>query len=124
MLRPKFKNRANKSKTKEDIKKYKKQRNKVTKLNKKLEKVFFRENEPRGNNVKNFWECCKPYFTNKNIGSKENIILIENDIIQSWRYNKRRRNNRKNYFIQRAIHSFAKVLSAYKKLISIIWHNF
>ena len=54
MLRSKFKNRANKSKTKEDIKKYKKQRNKVTKLNKKLKKVFFRENEPRGNNVKNF----------------------------------------------------------------------
>ena len=31
------------------------------------------------NNVKDFWNYCKPYFTSKGICNDDRIILVEND---------------------------------------------
>ena len=63
---------------KEDDKRlYKIQRNKVTKLNNKLKKTYFKQKIPKGNNVKDFWNYCKPYFTNKGICNDDRIILVE-----------------------------------------------
>ena len=40
-----------------------------------------KEKLPKGNNVMDFWNYCKPYFTNKGICSDDGIILVENDKI-------------------------------------------
>ena len=79
MKRSRLKNTANKS-TK-DIKLYNIQRNKVSKLNNKLKITYFKEKLPNGNNVKDIWNYCKPYFTNKSICNDDRIILVENDKI-------------------------------------------
>ena len=57
------------------------QRNKVSKLNHKLKKTYFKEKRPKGNNVKDFWNYCKLYFTKKGICNNDSIILVENDNI-------------------------------------------
>ena len=64
MKRSKFKNKANKSGKEEDKNLYNIQRNKVSRLNNKLKKkTYFKENLPKGNNLKDFWNYCKRYFT-------------------------------------------------------------
>ena len=55
MKRSNLKNIANKSGKIEDKKRYKIQRNIVTKLNKKVKKAYFKEKLPKGKDVKNFW---------------------------------------------------------------------
>ena len=40
-----------------------------------------KEKLPKGNNLKDFWNYCKPYFTNKGICNDDRIILVENDKI-------------------------------------------
>ena len=40
-----------------------------------------KEKLPKGNNVMDFWNYCKPCFTNKGICSDDGIILVENDKI-------------------------------------------
>ena len=77
MKRSRLKNKANKSQKEEDKRLYKIQRNKVTKLNNQLKKAYFKQHLPKGNNVKDFWNYCKPYFTNKGICNDEKIILVE-----------------------------------------------
>ena len=64
--RSRLKNKANKS-GKEDKRLYNIQRNKVSKLNNKLKKTYFKEKLPKGNNVKDFWNYCKLHFTNKGV---------------------------------------------------------
>ena len=81
MKRSRLKNKANKSGKEEDKRLYNIQRNKVSKLNNKLKKTYFKEKLPKGNNVKDFWNYCKPYFTNKSISNDDRIILVENDKI-------------------------------------------
>ena len=81
MKRSRLKNKANKSKKVEDFRKYKIQRNIVTRLNKRLKSLYFKTKLPKGREVKDFWNFCKPYFTNKVICKDENIILVENDEI-------------------------------------------
>ena len=81
MKRSRLKNKANKSGKEEDKRLYNIQRNKVSKLNNKLKKTYFKEKLPKGNNVKDFWNYCKPYFTNKGICNDDRIILVENDKI-------------------------------------------
>ena len=81
MKRSRLKNKANKSGKEEDKRLYNIQRNKVSKLNNKLKKTYFKEKLPKGNNVKDFWNYCKPYFTNKGICNDGRIILVENDNI-------------------------------------------
>ena len=79
MKRSNLKNIANKSGKTEDKKSYKIQRNVVTKLNKKLKKAYFKEKLPKGKDVKDFWNFCKPYFTNKGVCNDEKIILVEKE---------------------------------------------
>ena len=81
MKRSRLKNKANKSGKKEDKKLYNIQRNKVSKLNNKLKKTYFKEKFPKGNNVKDFRNYSKPYFTRKGICNDDRIILVENDIM-------------------------------------------
>ena len=81
MKRSRLENKANKSGKEEDKRLYNIQRNKVSKLNNKLKKTYFKEKLPKGNNVKDFWNYCKPYFTNKGICNDGRIILVENDKI-------------------------------------------
>ena len=79
MKRSLLKNKANKSGKEEDKKRYRLQRNIVTKLNKKLKKSYFKTKLPKGSKVRDFWNFCKPYFTNKGICNDEKIILVEKD---------------------------------------------
>ena len=79
MKRSNLKNIANKSGKIEGKKRYKIQRNVVTKLNKKLKKAYFKEKLPNGKDVKDFWNFCKPYFTNKGVCDDEKIILFEKE---------------------------------------------
>ena len=81
MKRSRLKNKANKSGKEEDKRLYKIQRNKVSILNNKLKKTYFKEKLPKGSNVKDFWNYCKPYFTNKGICNDDRIILVKNDKI-------------------------------------------
>ena len=63
-IEKKLKNKANKTKSVDDLKKYKKQRNLVVKLNKNCKKEFF-DNLEIKNNLNSFRDKCKPYFSNK-----------------------------------------------------------
>ena len=81
MKRSRLKNKANKSGQEEHKKLHNIQRNKVGKLNNKLKKTYFKEKLLKGNNVKDFWNYCKPYFTNKGICNDDRIILVENNKI-------------------------------------------
>ena len=54
MKRSRLKNKANKSSKEENKRLYNIQRNKVSKLNDKLKKIYFKEKLPKGNNVKDF----------------------------------------------------------------------
>ena len=81
MKRSRLKNKANKSGKEEDKRLYNIQRNKVSKLNYKLKKTYFKEKLPKGNNVIDFWNYCKPYCTNKGICNDYRIILVATDKI-------------------------------------------
>ena len=82
MKRSQLKNKANKTKAYEDIIKYKKQRNYVVRLNKETKCKFF-ETLDTTINAKSFWNCCKPYFSNKSLKTNNSIMLVENnDILQ------------------------------------------
>ena len=68
--------KAMKSKSKNDIIKYKKQRNVVLKLKKCCKKGFF-NNLERKNNSKPFWSTSTQYFSNKHAKGDADILLIE-----------------------------------------------
>ena len=55
--------------------------NEIKLLNNKLKKTCFKQKLPKGNNVKDFWNYCKPYFTNKGICNDDRIILVEKNEI-------------------------------------------
>ena len=73
-----LKNEANKTKSSDDLIKYKKQRSLVFKLNKNCKKEFF-DNLEIKNNSKPFWVKCKPYFSNKHSKGDSHTLLIVND---------------------------------------------
>ena len=78
MKRSQLKNKANKTKSVDDLIKYKKQRNLVVKLNKNCKHEFF-DNLETKKNSKSFWAKCKPYFSNKHPKGDSDILLIEKD---------------------------------------------
>ena len=78
MKRSKLKNKANTTKSVDNLIKYKKQQNLVVKLNKNCKKVFFVNLEIK-NNSKSFRHKCKPYFSNKYSKGDCDILLIEKD---------------------------------------------
>ena len=79
MKRSNLKNIANKSGKIKDKKRYRIQRKVVTKLNKKLKKSAFKEKLLKGKDVKDFWNFCKSYFTNKSFCNDDKTILFEKD---------------------------------------------
>ena len=78
MKRSKLKNKANKTKSADDLIKYKKQRNLVVKLNKNCKEEFF-DNLEIKNKTKSFWDKCKPCFSNKHSKGDSDILLVEKD---------------------------------------------
>ena len=74
MKRSRLKNKANKSGIEEEKRLYNIQRNKVSKLNKR-KKTYFKEKLPKGNNVKDFWNYCKPYFSRVYVTMAESYLL-------------------------------------------------
>ena len=77
MKRSALKKRANVSNNPEIIKLYKKQRNYVVNLSRKVKKEYFQKHMPHGASSKNFWKFCKPFFSNKTNNFDDKIILVE-----------------------------------------------
>jgi len=81
--RSKLKNIANKTGQENDILKYRKQRNYVTSLNKKTQKSFFTDLNPKDiQSSKSFFKTFKPYFSNKYTHA-EKLLIVENQNIVS-----------------------------------------
>ena len=77
MKKSALKKRANISNNPEIIKLYKKQRNYVVNLSRKVKKEYFQKHMPHGASSKNFWKFCKPFFSNKTNNFDDKIILVE-----------------------------------------------
>ena len=75
--RSSLKKRANISNNTEIIKLYKKQRNYVVNLSRKVKKEYFQKHMPHGASSKSFWKFCKPFFSNKTNNFDVKIILVE-----------------------------------------------
>eukprot|EP00794_Sanderia_malayensis_P000652 gene652-1320_t len=83
MRRSQLKNIANKTNKKEDIKRYREQRNVVVRMNKNAKREYYRSIQAKSiENDKKFWKTMKPLFSNVNPMS-EKINLIENGKILS-----------------------------------------
>ena len=79
MCRTRYKNIANKTRNEEDIRRYKRQTNKIVKLNKVAKKRYFQSLDPATiGSDKRFWKTFKPLFSNKPSNIQEKIILVEN----------------------------------------------
>ena len=72
-----MKKRANVSNNPEVIKLYKKQRNYVVNLSRKVKKEYFQKYMPHGAFSKTFWKFCKPFFSNKTNNFDDKIMLVE-----------------------------------------------
>ena len=68
---------SNKTKSRNDIINYKKQRNLVVKLNNISKFEYFNKYDPN-KQAKHFWVNCKPYFWNKHSKADTNIMFSEN----------------------------------------------
>ena len=77
MKRSALKKRANISNNPEMIKLYKKQKNYVVNLHRKVKTCYFQKHMPHSASSKNFWKFCKPFFSNKITNSDDKIILVE-----------------------------------------------
>ena len=77
MKRSALKKRANVSNNPEITKLYKKQRNYVVNLSRKVKKEYFQKHMPHGASSKNFWKFCKPFFSDKTNNLDDKIILVE-----------------------------------------------
>ena len=79
MKRLALRKRANVSNNPEIIKLFKKQRNYVVNLSRKVMKEYFQKHMLRGASSKNFWKFCKPFFSNKTNNFDDKIILVEKE---------------------------------------------
>ena len=61
------------------IKLYKKQRNYIVNLSRKVKKDYFQKHMPHGSSSKNFWKFCKPFLTNQIKKFDGKIMLLENE---------------------------------------------
>ena len=77
MKRFNLKDKANNSKSVDDLIKYKKQQYLVIKLNKNCKKNLFLDNSEIKNNSKSFWDKFKPYFSNNQSKDDSDILLLE-----------------------------------------------
>ena len=61
VLRTNLKNKANKTKKEEDVRRYKKQRNLIVKMNKKAKRDYYKSISPKSiDNDRKFWKMVKP----------------------------------------------------------------
>ena len=75
MVGSRLKNKVNKSRSTNDIVKFKRQRNQVKNLNEQAKLQYFEKKSV---------DCtCKPYFSNKNSNIQENIMLLEKNKLLS-----------------------------------------
>ena len=65
MRRSALKEKANNLNDPLAIKLYKKQRNYVVNLSRKVKKDNFQKRVLHGSSSRNFWKLCKPFFTNQ-----------------------------------------------------------
>ena len=65
------------------IKLYKKQRNYLVNLCRKVKKDYFHKHMPHGSFSKKFWKFCKPFFTNQITNFDDKIMLVENEKVVS-----------------------------------------
>ena len=77
MKRSALKKRADISNNPEIIKLYKKQRNYVVNLSRKVKTECFQKHMPHGASSKNFCKFCNPFFSNKTINFDNKIMLVE-----------------------------------------------
>jgi hypothetical protein len=80
MLRSKFE----KYKTNKTWEAYRKQRNIVTKLKRKSFNTYFQERCSGGQKSKHFYATVKPFLSKKSTGSQQKIVLVENDICDTF----------------------------------------
>ena len=83
MKRSALKKRANISNNPKIIKLYKKQRNFVVNLSRKVKKEYFQKHMPHGASSKHFSKFCKPFFSNKTNNFDNIIILVEKEEVVS-----------------------------------------
>ena len=77
MKRTRLKGKANRTKSEEDLRKYRKQRNLVVKLNKRVKRAYYNNLDPlRVRKRATFWKTFKSLFSDKKGNRK--IILVEN----------------------------------------------
>jgi len=63
---------------------YRKQRNFVCSMNRKIKKIYFDTVASNSDNSShNFWEICKPFFSDKSIVSEKIILVNEDGIVNS-----------------------------------------
>jgi hypothetical protein len=63
---------------------YRKQRNIVTKLKRKSFNTYFQERCSGGQKSKHFYATVKPFLSKKSTGSQQKIVLVENDICDTF----------------------------------------
>ena len=69
MVRTRLKNKSNQTRTEEDFRKYRQQRNLVVMLNRAAKRNVFSQLDPKEvGKDKNFWKTVKPLFTDKHLG--------------------------------------------------------
>ena len=82
MQRTRLKNIANKTGNKDDLKRFRKQRNLVVKLNRDAKRNFYSNIDPtKAGKEKVFWKTFKPLFSSSQANNK--IILVEGEEIIS-----------------------------------------
>ena len=77
MKRSALKKKENISNNPEIIKLYKKQRNYVVNLSRKVKTEYFQNYMSQGASSKIFWKFYKPFFSNKTTNFTDKIILVE-----------------------------------------------
>ena len=67
MLRTNLKKKANKTKKEEDVRRYRKQRNLIVRMNKKAKREYYKSISPKSiDNDRKFWKMVKPMFSTVN----------------------------------------------------------
>ena len=83
LLQSRLNSKANKTGSDEDVKKCKKQRNLVVKLNRTSKRDFFKKSELANmDNDKKFWKAVKPLFSNTDPMSNKIILVEKGEILQ------------------------------------------
>ena len=79
MQRTRLKNKTNKSHDERDLQRYRKQRNLIVKINRRMKKAYFKNLDLKDvTKSKQFWKTLKPMFSDSSVVS-EKIVFIEND---------------------------------------------